>query len=66
MYNHTYRISDALYGILVWRNMSDETVKPLQTLVNRAITSIMLAPFGRLDLKPVYCDLKILNIKNNG
>ena len=52
------------YGILAWGNASEATLKPLQTLINRAIRIITFAPFGRIDLEPLYKDLKILDVKN--
>ncbi len=52
------------YGILTWGNASDSTLKPLQTLINRALRIMTFAPFGRIDLKPLYSDLHILDVKN--
>ena len=52
------------YGILTWGNASDTTLNPLQTLISRAIRIMTFAPFGRVDLKPLYRDLEILDVKN--
>lgn len=52
------------YGILTWGNASDTTLKPLQALINRAVRIMTFAPFGRIDLKPIYKELKILDIKS--
>ena len=52
------------YGILTWGNASDATLKPLQILVNRALRIITFAPFGRIDLSPIYKELKLLDVKN--
>ena len=52
------------YGILVWGNASDTTLKPLETLINRSLRIMTFAPFGRIDMKPIFKDLKILDVKN--
>ena len=53
------------YGIIVWGNASQNTLKPLQTIVNKvkALRIMTFAPFGNLDLTPMYDFLKVLNIK---
>ena len=52
------------YGILTWGTASDATIKPLQTLINRAVRIMTFAPFGRVDLKPIYKELGVLDVKN--
>ena len=52
------------YGIITWGNASDTTLKPIQTLINRVIRIITFAPFGRIELEPLYKELQILNLKN--
>ena len=52
------------YGIAVWGNASDNILLPLQTMINRALRIMTFAPFGRVDLKPIYDCLKILDVKN--
>ena len=52
------------YGILTWGTASDAAIKPLQTLINRAIRIMTFAPFGRIDLKPIYKELGVLDVKN--
>ena len=52
------------YGIIVWGNASEATLKPLQVLINRALRIMTFAPFGRVDLKPIYRELKVLDIKD--
>ena len=52
------------YGILTWGNAYDATLKPLQILVNRALRIITFAPFGRVDLNPIYKELKLLDVKS--
>ena len=51
------------YGIIVWGNASQNTLKPLQTIVNKALRIMTFAPFGNLDLTPMYDFLKVLNIQ---
>ena len=51
------------YGLTSWGNASAESLKPLETLVNRAVRIMSFAPLGRLNAKPVYKHLKILNSK---
>jgi len=52
------------YGILTWGNASDTTLKPLQTMINRVVRIITFAPFGRIDLKPIYKDLQLLDVRD--
>ena len=49
------------YGILVWGNASEITLHPFKTLLNKAIRIMTFAPFGPLDLEPIYQELGILN-----
>ena len=51
------------YGIVVWGNASDAAMQPLNTLLNKAIRIMTFAPFGPLDLKPIYKELEILNLQ---
>ena len=46
------------YGILVWGHAAPTVLKPLETLANKAIRIMTFAPFGAVDLKPVYKQLK--------
>ena len=55
---HTY----VRYGILAWGVASESTRKPLQTLLNRALRIMCFAPFGRIDIEPLYKDLNILDV----
>ena len=52
------------YGIIVWGNAPEATLKPLQILINRALRIMTFAPFGRIDLKPIYRELKVLDVKD--
>jgi len=51
------------YGIMVWGNASESTLQPLKCLINRAVRIITFAPFGRVDLEPIYGYLKILDVE---
>ena len=42
------------YGILVWGHAAPSVLKPLEILANKAIRIMTFAPFGAVDLKPVY------------
>ena len=50
------------YGIIAWGSATSSVLKSLQTMVNRVITIMFFAPFGRVDLKPLYDCLEILNL----
>ena len=50
------------YGNVVWGNAVKTTLKTLVTRQNRIIKIMTFAPFGRVDLDPVYHDLKILGL----
>ena len=50
------------YGILIWGNASQATLQPLNVLLNKAVRIITFAPFGPLDLEPIYRDLELLNL----
>ena len=50
------------YGILVWGHATKSVMKPLEVLANKAIRIMTFAPFGNIDLKSVYQELKLLEI----
>ena len=50
------------YGILAWGAETETTLKPLQTLLNKALRIITFAPFGRVDVEPLYKELFILDV----
>ena len=50
------------YGNIVWGNAAESILEPLKTIQNRIIKIMTFAPFGRVDLEPVYRDLKILGL----
>ena len=47
------------YGIVIWGHAAPAVLNPLQTLMNRAIRIMTYAPFGNIDLNPVYKELKL-------
>ena len=53
------------YGILIWGNASQETLQPLNVLLNKAVRIITFAPFGPLDLEPLYRDLEFLTLNQS-
>ena len=50
------------YGILAWGNAPESTLQPLKCLINRAVRIMLFAPFGRIDLDPLFDYLKILDV----
>ena len=50
------------YGIIAWGSAAPATLKPLQLIVNRAIRIMCFAPFGKIDLAPLFEILEILKI----
>ena len=50
------------YGNIVWGNCSKTTIKPLAVIQNRIIKIMTFAPFGRIDVDPVYLHLKLLDL----
>ena len=50
------------YGITVWGNASQASLQPLISLINRAVGIMSFAPFGLIDLEPIYKELKLLNL----
>ena len=47
----------------MWGNASNSTLQPLKSLINRAVRIITFAPFGRVDLEPIYSYLKVLDVE---
>ena len=50
------------YGILIWGHAAPTVINKIEVLANRAIRIMTCAPFGALDLKPVYQQLGILEV----
>ena len=50
------------YGISSWGNASTPILKPLVTLINRAVRIISFAPFGNLNMTPVFQHLNFLDV----
>ena len=51
------------YGILTWGNACDSVLQPLNVLlINKVIRIITFAPYGPLDLKPIYRELEFLDL----
>ena len=51
------------YGILIWGHAAPTVINKIEVLANRAIRIMTCAPFGALDLKPVYQQLGILEVQ---
>ena len=52
------------YGILAWGNATDSIINPLDTLINRCVRIMSFAPFGHIQISPIYECLDILNVEN--
>ena len=59
---HALMHSYLRYGIIAWGSASEDIRKPLQTIMNRAIRIMCFAPFGSIDLAPLYEILEILKV----
>ena len=47
---------------MIWGHAGPAVLNPLQTLMYRAIRIMTYAPFGNVDLNPVYKELKLLQV----
>ena len=45
-----------------WGNASDVALQPLKILLNKVVRIITFAPYGPLDLEPIYNELEFLNL----
>ena len=59
---HALMHSYLRYGIIAWGTAPSTNLKPLAAIVNRAIRIMCFAPFGKIDLEPLYKTLEILKI----
>ena len=59
---HALMHSYLRYGIIAWGTAPPTNLKPLEAIVNRAIRIMCFAPFGKIDLEPLYKTLEILKI----
>ena len=50
------------YGLLIWGNASSSTLSPLYTAIHKVLRIMTFAPFGNIDLNPIFEHLKILNL----
>ena len=48
----------------MWGGACSNALKPLQTMINKAVRIISFAPFGNLDLTPAYKQLRLLSLEN--
>ena len=59
---HALLYSYLRYGIIAWGNASKTLLKPLETLVNKAIRIMAFIPKGNFNISQVYKDLKLLEL----
>ena len=50
------------YGVMVWGQAAESALQPLVTLLNRVVRIMTFAPFGIIDLDPIYKYLNILDM----
>ncbi len=50
------------YGISVWGNASSSALSSLNSALHKVLRIMTFAPFGNIDLNPIYDFLKILNL----
>ena len=59
---HALVYSYLRYGAMVWGHAPESSLQPLITLLNRVIRVMTFAPFGIIDLDPIYKYLNILEL----
>ena len=50
------------YGFMIWGNTSSAALGPLYTALHKVLRIMTFAPFGNIDLHPIYDFLKVLNL----
>ena len=50
------------YGLMIWGNASSSALSPLYTAVHKVLRIMTFAPYGNIDLNPIYEYLQILNL----
>ena len=50
------------YGIVTWGNASASSLSSLHSAVHKVLRIMTFAPFGNIDLNPIYDHLRILNL----
>ena len=50
------------YGLLIWGNATSSTLSPLYTAIHKVLRIMTFAPYGNIDLNPIYEFLQILNL----
>ena len=61
---HALIYSYLRYGIVAWGKTTKTNLQKVQVLINRAIRIMSFAPFGRIDLDPLYEILEILKFEH--
>ena len=61
---HALIYSYLRYGIIAWGKTTKTNLQKVQVLINRAVRIMSFAPFGRIDLDPLYEILEILKIEH--
>ena len=50
------------YGLIAWGSATKTALQPLRTIINRAIRIMCFAPYGAIDITPLYEILDILDL----
>ena len=50
------------YGLMTWGSASPSNLSPLHTALHKILRIMTFAPFGNIDLQPIYDHLEILNL----
>ena len=62
--HHALIHSYLCYGIIAWGTAPKTTLNKLNVIVNRALRIMSFAPFGNVELNPIYDILEILKIED--
>ena len=50
------------YGLMTWGNTASSNLSPLHTALHKILRIMTFAPFGNIDLQPIYDYLEVLNL----
>ena len=50
------------YGFIIWGNSSSSALASLHTAINKVLRIMTFAPFGNIDLNPIFEFLNVLNL----
>lgn len=50
------------YGLMVWGNTTSSALSPLYTAIHKVLRIMTFAPYGNIDLHPIFDHLKVLTL----